>query len=144
MNRWPPSSPMADSKINDLLIDKKINEILSPNAPQQVADEIKAKAINIMEGKSDIDPKKLAGMQDAALMIWTIGLPGVQDYMKFLVNNSECTINELKDSCIKKINKLSVDRGIDGTKGGMEYKNGKKVLRASFKLCNKSHDLSTE
>ena len=134
----------GNSKLTDLMIDKKINEILSPNAPQSVADEIKSKALNIMEGKSDIDPKKLEGMKDAALMIWTIGLPGVQDYMKFLVNNSECTIQDLKDSCIKKINKLAADRDIEGTRGGMEYKNGKKVLRASYKLCKKDHDLSAE
>lgn len=133
-----------NSQINDLILDKKINELLSPSAPQFVVEEVKSKAKDIMDGKSDITPEKLAGMKDAALMIWTIGLPGVQDYMKFLVNASSCTKQDLKDSCIKKINKLAVDRGIDGTKGGMEYKSGKKIARASFKLCDKGHDLSAE
>lgn len=137
---------MAGNKF-DTLVDKKIAEI-TPNfvTPEQI-EEAKQKAQIALDGKSqEITPEMLEKMRDAANIIWRFGLPGTIEYMKYLVNSSECPRKEFKEKCVKSINKLD---GLLGDKDGlvatcMEFKSGGKTARAYIRLCDKDHDMTSQ
>lgn len=136
----------------DIVLEKKINEILPRNASQEQVEQVKKEAKDILDGKSNIvNPEFSANVREAAMFVWRIGLPGVLEYLKYLVNNSECPKKEMKDKCLRKINKLSKSLGDTDEliAGCMEYKikttqNSFKTVRAHIGLCSKDHDLTKE
>lgn len=136
---------MSGTSARDVEVDKKIAELapafLSPDQINEARNNIK----DILDGKSqNITPEFQEKMREAAMAGFRVALPGVIEYLKYLVESSECPNKIWKEKCIKNISTLETSLGDkDGLVAGCsEFKFGDKKAIAYIRLCSKDHDLT--
>lgn len=132
---------------HEVFIDKKIAELAPNSLSQEQIEAARQEARDILDGKSQkMTPEFQQKMHEAAMVAWRLGLPGIINYLEYLVATSECPKKEFKDACTATIKKLNSSLGDKDELVGActELKFGGKIARMHIDLCPRDHDMSEQ